>query len=120
MATVVDITTENYENEVLNSDIPVLIDFYADWCGPCEEMSPHFEEAAGKFSGRVKFGRVDTAAEKQLRIKFCIASLPTITFVRDGKRIDILDELASAEEIERRVEIALRGELDDTLARPIR
>ena len=117
---VIDITADNYEEEVKNSDIPVLIDFYADWCVPCEQMSPHFEEVSNKFEGRVKFARIDTAAEKDLRIKFCIASLPTITLVRDGKRLDILDELAPTAEIERRLEVALSGELDDKLARPIR
>lgn len=117
---VIDITTANFEEEVVNSDIPVLLDFYAEWCEPCTRMAPLFEEVSEKFDGRVKFGRVDTAAEKELRIKFCVAVLPTITFVKDGMMIDLLDAAVPAAEIERRVEVALTGALDESLARKIR
>lgn len=117
---VIDITEENFEQEVVQSELPVVIDFWADWCAPCMELKPRFEEVARALEGRVKCGRVDTAAQKGLRIKFAVAVLPTITVVRDGIFIDIADALMPTEEIVARIERALSGELDEELARKLR
>ena len=117
---VVEITEDNFEEEVLQSELPFVIDFYADWCVPCGEMEPVFEEVAKRLEGRVKCGRVDTAAQKSLRIKFAVASLPTVSVVRDGAFIDVVDELTAADEIVSRIERVLSGELDSRLARKLR
>ena len=116
---IVDINEENFEREVLQSDRPVVIDFHADWCGPCKQMDPVFESVAERLGSRVKCGRIDTGAERGLRIKFCVASLPTISVVRGDTFIDVADGLMPADDIVERVERVLTGELDGQLARKI-
>ena len=114
---IVDITEENFEQEVMQSELPVAIDFHADWCGPCKQMAPVFESVAERLEGRVKCGRIDTGVEKALRIKFCVASLPTVSVVRGDTFIDVADGLMPADEIVERIERVLTGELDAQLAR---
>lgn len=116
---IIDITEENFEREVLKSDVPVVIDIHADWCGPCKQMRPVFESVAEKLGDRVKCGRIDTGTEKRLRIAFCVASLPTVSVVRGNTFIDVADGLMPADEIVSRVEQVLTGELDAQLARKL-
>ena len=114
---IVDITEENFEHEVMESDLPVAIEFHADWCGPCKQMDPVFRTVADKLDGRVKCGRIDTGTQKRLRIKFCVASLPTVSVVRGESFIDVADGLMPADEIVERIERVLTGELDSQLLR---
>lgn len=79
------ITSKNFEKEVLNSDIPVLVDFYATWCGPCKMMSPIVEEIAKEMEGKVKVLKIDTDEEQQLAIKYGIMSIPTFIIFKNGK-----------------------------------
>lgn len=79
------ITSKNFEKEVLNSDIPVLVDFYATWCGPCKMMSPIVEEIAKEMEGKVKVFKIDTDEEQQLAIKYGIMSIPTFIIFKNGK-----------------------------------
>ncbi len=81
-------TKENFENEVMKSDIPVMIDFYADWCGPCRMMMPVVEEMAKKYDGRVKIGKVNTDAEADLAGQFGVMSIPSFFFIKNGKVVD--------------------------------
>lgn len=83
-------TAENFEQEVLNSDIPVLIDFYADWCGPCRSMLPIVESLAQKYEGRVKVGKVNSDEQQELAKAFNVMSIPSFFIVKDGKVIDNL------------------------------
>lgn len=83
-------TAENFEQEVLNSDIPVLIDFYADWCGPCRSMLPIVESLAQKYEGRVKVGKVNSDEQQGLAKAFNVMSIPSFFIVKDGKVIDNL------------------------------
>ena len=75
------ITAENFENEVLHSEKPVLLDFYADWCGPCKMMAPVVEECAKEYSGKVDFYKIDVDKEKELAQTFGIQSIPTFLFI---------------------------------------
>lgn len=78
-------TAENFEQEVLGSDIPVLVDFYADWCGPCKMMAPVVEKMAEEFDGRIKVGKLNTDENMQIAQQYRIASIPTFMVFKDGK-----------------------------------
>ena len=79
------ITRENFENEVMKSDIPVLIDFWAPWCGPCRMMGPIIEQMADEYEVKVKVGKVNVDEEGELSQAFGVMSIPTIVLVKDGK-----------------------------------
>ena len=79
------ITRENFENEVMKSDIPVLIDFWAPWCGPCRMMGPIIEQLAEEYEGKAKVGKVNVDEEGELSQVFGVMSIPTIVLVKDGK-----------------------------------
>lgn len=81
----ITITKENFENEVLNSMTPVLIDFWASWCGPCRMLSPVIAEIAEEYEGKAKIGKVNVDEEPELAAKFGIASIPTVMVFQDGK-----------------------------------
>lgn len=80
----IKITKQNFEEEVLNSKDPVLLDFWAAWCGPCRMVSPTIEEIAKETEG-VKVGKVNVDEESELAAKFSIMSIPTIMVLKDGK-----------------------------------
>ena len=79
------ITGENFEEEVLKSDKPVLIDFWATWCGPCKMMGPVVEQLATEYEGRVKVGKVNVDEEMELAQKYQVMSIPTFLLFKDGK-----------------------------------
>jgi len=82
---VLKISGENFDEEVLNSDKPVLIDFYADWCGPCKQMAPIIEEVANAVSDNVKVVKINVDEENDLTEQYGISSIPTLVFIKDGK-----------------------------------
>lgn len=79
------ITDDNFEEEVIKSDKPVLIDFWAVWCGPCRMIAPIVEELATEYDGKVKIGKLDVDSNQQTSIKFGVRSIPTILIFKDGK-----------------------------------
>ena len=81
---VLNVTSENYENEVLKSDKKVLIDFYADWCGPCKMMSPIVDEIAEELKEKVKVGKINSDDNMNLAEKYGIMSIPTILVIKEG------------------------------------
>lgn len=78
----------NFTDEVIKSDVPVMIDFYAEWCGPCRMMSPVVEEFAKDFEGRVKIGKINVDEESELAMRFGVQSIPSFVFIKDGKVVD--------------------------------
>ena len=81
-------TTANFEKEVLESDIPVLVDFWAGWCGPCKMLAPTIEELAKEYEGKVKVGKVNIDDFAPLAIKYGVASIPTVVLFKDGQAVD--------------------------------
>ena len=81
------LTSNNFEEEVLNSKIPVLVDFWATWCGPCRMIAPIIEEIARENEGKIKVGKVNVDEEEELAIKYGISSIPTLLFFKEGQLV---------------------------------
>ncbi len=81
----IKLTKQNFENEVLKSDIPVLVDFWAPWCGPCRMIGPIIEEIAAEADGKYKVGKINVDDEQELAAAYHIMSIPTIIVFKDGK-----------------------------------
>ena len=79
------ITAANFENEVLNSDKPVLLDFYADWCGPCKILAPVLHEIAEENAGTLKVGKINVDEQMELAMRFQVSSIPMLVVFKDGK-----------------------------------
>jgi len=79
-----------FEADVLKASEPVVVDFYADWCGPCRMMTPVIEQLAGEYAGKVKIGKLDVDANQDLAIRYGVMGIPTLGLFRDGKMVDRL------------------------------
>ena len=77
-------TSENFEAEVLKSDKPVLVDFYADWCGPCKMMAPVVEELAELYQGKAKVGKLNVDDNEEIAMKYGVMSIPTLLIIKNG------------------------------------
>ena len=78
----------NFDAEVLQSDIPVFVDFYADWCGPCKMMSPVIDKLAEEYAGKIKVGKVNVDENGDLAVKYGIMSIPNMVFFKNGEIAD--------------------------------
>ncbi len=81
-------TSANFEEEVMKSDIPVLVDIYADWCGPCKMMAPTVEKIAEKYEGRAKVGKVNSDEEPAIAQRFNVMSIPNFLIIKNGELVD--------------------------------
>ncbi len=88
MAKAVEITDSNFDQEVLKAETPVLVDFWAEWCGPCRMVGPVVEELAGDYEGKVKVGKVDVDSNPQISMKYGIRSIPSLLIFKDGEVVD--------------------------------
>jgi thioredoxin 1 len=82
---VVEFTDQNFEQEVLNSTQPVLVDFWAEWCMPCRMLAPTIDKIATEYAGKVKVGKVDTDANREISIKYGISAIPTVILFKNGQ-----------------------------------
>lgn len=86
--TPIDLSTQNYNQHVEKNDIPVIVDFWAPWCGPCKSMAPNFKKAAENFKGKVRFAKVNTEVEQSIAGEKGIRSIPTLILYKNGKELD--------------------------------
>ena len=82
-----NITSLNFENEVLNADKPVLLDFYADWCGPCKMLAPVLHEIAEENADTLKVGKINVDEQMELAMRFQVSSIPMLVVFKDGKAV---------------------------------
>ena len=104
-----EITEENFEAEVVQSDVPCVIEFTAGWCTFCDELVPVFEELSEQYGDDVKFCIVNTDEQKALRIKFAVAAYPYIVMVHNKMKTPLFDEIVSAERLRERIDFVIGG-----------
>lgn len=85
---VLDLSDANFNQEVLQSSLPVLVDFWAPWCGPCRAIAPHVEALAGEYSGKMKVGKVNVDENPASSSQYGIRSIPTLLIFKNGKPVD--------------------------------
>jgi thioredoxin 1 len=88
MASNLSIDSSRFETEVINSEVPVLVDFWAEWCGPCKAIGPSIEKLAEEFEGRAKVFKLDVDSEGDLAMKYGIMSIPALVLFKGGKDVD--------------------------------
>lgn len=97
----------NFESDVLNSEVPVLVDFWATWCAPCRMIAPHVEALASEFDGRAKVGKVNVDEAQAVAQRFGVMSIPTLIVFKDGKAVDQIVGAVPKENIKGMIEKAL-------------
>jgi len=89
-AGVMEFTDANWQTEVLDSDVPVMVDFWAPWCGPCRMLTPTIEKLAGEYQGKVKIGKMNTDENQEMPSSLRISAIPTVLTFKGGQKVDTL------------------------------
>jgi len=100
----IEISDSEFQNQVLDSDVPVLVDFWAPWCGPCKMVAPILEELAESYDGRLKFAKVNTDVHQQHAVEFGVQGIPTMIIFRDGREVDRVVGMLPKAALESRLE----------------
>lgn len=95
---------ENFQAEVISSDLPVMVDFYATWCGPCKALTPIVEKLAGEFVGKLKVGKLNIDEAPQTPGQFAVRAVPTIVFFKGGEAVDTVVGLKKESDLRSRIE----------------
>ncbi len=107
MKDMIELNDANFEHEVIASQSPVLVDFWAEWCGPCRAITPIVEEIAGQYAGRLKVGKVNVDDSAGTATRFGIRSIPSLLFFKDGKVVDTIIGVVPKGEILRKLDKVL-------------
>lgn len=104
MSAEVKFTDTNFNNEVIKSSQPVMVDVWAPWCGPCRKLGPVIEELAGEYSGKVKVGKLNTDESPTVASNYNVLSIPTVLFFKNGKMMDQLVGVQSKAELKKHLD----------------
>ena len=103
---IVTLTETNFDEEVLKSPTPVLVDFWAEWCGPCKMIAPILDELAGEYDGKVKVGKVNIDDHQAIATQYGIRAIPTLLIFKDGQMVDKIVGLQPKQAIEAKLQRA--------------
>jgi|FaiFalFF_MnMetaG_3_1042247.scaffolds.fasta_scaffold04548_3 thioredoxin 1 len=109
MASVPAVDSTNFKREVLESDIPVMVDFWAEWCVPCRMIAPIVERLAQRYAGRLKVVKLDVDANQDLAIEYQVMSIPTLLFFKNGQPVDRIIGAVGEQAIVQKIEELLQG-----------
>jgi thioredoxin 1 len=104
MSKPIELSDSTFEDEVLEADTPILVDFWADWCGPCKMIAPVVEELAGEFDGRVRVGKLDVDANPNAMNAYQVASIPTLILFKDGEPVERIVGVTSKQKLAQAME----------------
>ncbi len=107
MGSAVNITTQSWDEEVVKSDVPVMVDFWAAWCGPCKMIAPTIEELAVEYEGKLKVCKINTDENPEVSSQNQIMGIPSLLFFKDGKLVDKIVGAASKKQFKEKIEAIL-------------
>ena len=105
---ILELNSENFESVVVDSDKPVIIDFWAEWCGPCRMMGPIFEELSEDFEGKLIFAKLNIDENNSIANEFGVRSIPTLVLVKDGKEVNRITGLLPKAALKAKIEDLLK------------
>lgn len=109
---IIEVTAQNFEEQILNTQLPVVFDFYAEWCGPCKTIDHMLRELSAEFGGQVRFARLDVVKEKEIAEKFQVSDLPVVLFIQNGKIIEKQKGFATKEALKKKILQLLKTQIN--------
>lgn len=104
MANVVEITDDTFESEIIKSDIPAIVDFWADWCMPCKTMAPVIDEIAKEFSGKIKIAKINVDENHKMATDLTVMNIPTLIFFKGGQQLNRISGVLSKKDLLKKIE----------------